>query len=171
MANMSADNLKQNLSNPAKTYLWEVVFSNPIGGGDAEALELRCQSTSVPGRGVGEILVPYKNTPGIKYPGKPTVPHTWACVFIEGTDGKIFEALNAWNQAINDIRTGIGGADPLIKADIYLRLLDPPGTVFQKIKLVGCYIQDIPDTPVAYEDEANIMYSVTFSYDYWEKIG
>jgi len=170
MSKMSADNLKYNLTNPAKTYLWEVTFSSPIGGGDAEVLELRCQSTVIPGRGVGEILVPYKNTPGIKYPGKPMVPHTWTCTFIEGTDRKVFDALNAWNQAIVDLRTGVGGLALNIKTDIYLRLLDPPGSVFQKIKLIGCYIQDVPDVPLAYEDEANIMYTCTFSYDYWELV-
>ncbi len=170
MSNMSADNLKNNLSNPAKTYLWEVLFTSPIGGGDSEALELRCQSTVIPGRAVGEILVPFKNTPGVKYPGKPTLSHTWTAIFIEGTDGKVFDALQAWNEAIVSMKTGVGGLDPSIKTDIYIRLLDPPGNVYLSIRLVGCYLQLVDEVPVAYEDEGNIMYSGTFSYDYWEKV-
>lgn len=169
MAKMSADNLKNNLSNPAKAYLWEVLFANPIGGGDAEVLELRCQTTIIPGRSVGEILVPFKATAGVKYPGKLTMTHVWTATFIEGTDGKVFDALHAWNQAIVDARTGMGGPDPLIKSDIYLHLIDPQGVVYKRIKLVGCYIQSVDDTPVAYETEGNIMYSTSFSYDYWEE--
>ncbi len=168
MSLMSADNLRNNLSNPARTYLWEVMFTNPIGGGDTEILELRCQSAVIPGRAVGEILIPFKNTPGIKYPGKPTLSHTWTAMFVEGTDGKVFDALQAWSEAINSLKTGVGGLDPTIKTDIYLRLIDPPGNVYKCIKLVGCYLQNVDEVPVAYEDESIIMYSGTFSYDYWE---
>ena len=50
MAKMGSDNLKQNLTNLAKAFLWDAMFVNPIGGGDSEALNVRCQSTSQPGR-------------------------------------------------------------------------------------------------------------------------
>lgn len=170
MGNMGADSLKQNLSNPARTYLWEVMFSNPIGGGDRDVLMLRCQTANIPGRSVGEILVPFKQSAGIKFPGKLTVSHTWACTFIEGTDKKVFDALYAWDQAVIHDKLNIGGPDTAIKSDIYLRLLDTKGSVCLKIKLVGCYPQARDDVPVAYEDEDTIKYPVTFSYDYWEEV-
>lgn len=169
MANMSADNLKNNLSDLAKTYLWEVIIVNPVGGGDAETLELRCQSAVIPGRSVGEILVPFKATAGIKYPGKLTMSHAFPVTFVEGLDKKVFDALHAWNQAIVNDRLGTGGPDSTIKTNIHLRLLNPQGTVFAKIKLVGCYVQAIDDVPLAYEAEGNVVYNVTFSYDYWEE--
>jgi len=167
MSNMSADNLKNNISNPAKTFLWDVVIPNPIGGGDAESLEVRCQSTVIPGRSVGEILVPYKGTAGIKFPGKLTMSHSWVAVFIEGIDKKVFDTIYAWKQTVVNARTGVGGPDADIKSDIYLRLLDQQGNVFMKLKLVGCYPQAVDDVPIAYDDEANVMYNVTWSYDYW----
>jgi len=169
MAKMSAEDFKNNLNNPARLYLWDVMFTNPIGGGDADALELRCQTTNIPGRSVGEILVPFKATAGIKYPGKLTMSHSWPATFVESTDKKIFTALHAWNQAIMDARTGLGRPDILIKANIYLRLMDTAGTIYQKIRLVGCYVQEVADTPVAYENEGVIMYAATFSYDYWDE--
>jgi len=169
MSNMGVDSLKNNLSNPARTYLWEVMFSNPIGGGDADALMLRCQTTNIPGRSLGEILVPFKQSAGIKFPGKYTVTHTWACSFIEGVDAKVFNAVYAWKQAIVHDKLNVGGPDVIIKANIYLRLLDTKGSVYQKIKMVGCYPQELEEVPLAYEDEKVIMYPVTFSFDHWEK--
>jgi len=169
MSNMGADSLKNNLSNPARTYLWEVMFSNPVGGGDADALMLRCQTANIPGRSLGEILVPFKQSAGIKFPGKYTVSHTWACTFIEGTDKKIFDALYAWKQAIVHDKLNVGGPDTVIKANIYLRLLDTKGSVYLKIKLVGCYPQEVDEVPLAYEDEDSIKYPATFSFDHWEK--
>jgi len=170
MGNMSVDNLKNNLTNPARLYLWEVLFTNPIGGGDAESLELRCQTTSIPGRSVGEILVPFKATAGLKFPGKLTMSHTWPATFVESIDKKVFDALQAWDQAIVDARTGVGGLDVAIKSNIYLRLQDAAGNVYLKIKLVGCYVQAVDEVPLAFETEGVIMYSVTFSYDYWEDV-
>jgi len=167
MSNMGADSLKNNLSNPARVYLWEVVFSNPIGGGDAEALMLRCQTTAIPGRSVGEILIPFKQSAGVKFPGKLTMSHTWAATFIEGTDKKVFEALHAWEQAIVHDRLNTGLPDVAIKANIYLRLLDSQGDPHLSIKLVGCYPQETAEVPLTYEDEDTVKYPATFSYDYW----
>lgn len=169
MAKMSAEDFKNNLNNPARLYLWEVMFTNPIGGGDAEALELRCQTTAIPGRSVGEILIPFKATAGVKVPGKLSMSHSWPTTFVESTDKKVFAALQAWNQTIINARTGIGGPDTLIKANIYLRLLDAAGTVYQKIRMVGCYPQNVADTPLSFETEGVVMYSVGFSYDFWDE--
>lgn len=129
MADMSSDVLKNNLTNPAKTYLWEMMFTNPVGGGDSNVMDLRCQTTTIPGRSHGEIIIPFKGTPGIKFPGKLTMDHNLAMTFIEGTDRKVFDALHGWSEAITSARTGIGGPDVAIKSDIYLRMLDMQGKI------------------------------------------
>jgi len=130
-------------------------------------LEVRAQSTIIPGRSFGDILVPYKGGPGIRFPGKLTMSHDWTAVFVEGIDQEVFNAIYSWKQTIQNARTGIGSLDSLIKADIYLRLLDSQETVTRKIKLVGCYPKAVDDVPLAYDTEAMIMYSTTWSYDYW----
>jgi len=169
MTGMSSENLKNDISNPAKTYLWDVAFANLIGGGNRDHLEVRAQSTAIPGRSFGEILVPFMGTPGIKFPGKLTMTHSWPAVFIEGNDREVWKALYAWSQAIQNVRTGLGGPDSLIKADVYLRLKDQQGNVTNKLRLAGCYPQAVDEVPLAFEDESSIFYNATFSYDYWEE--
>jgi hypothetical protein len=170
MADMSADVLKNNLTNPAKTYLWEMLFTNPIGGGDSDVMDLRCQTTVIPGRGHGQITVPFKGTPGIVFPGKLTMSHTWTMTFIEGTDRKVFDALHGWQEAITGARTGVGGPDVAIKADVYLRCLSMQGEVWMTIKAIGMFVQNVDDVPLNYEDDTSIYFNATFSFDRWELV-
>jgi hypothetical protein len=170
MTKMNADNLKNNLTNLAREYLWEVDFVSPIGGGDAEALNARCQSTAIPGSSFGSILIPFKASPGIKFPGKLNMPHAWTCTFVEGADKKVFEAIHEWKQLVIHDRLNVGSPDVAIKSDVYLRLLDIQGNTTGRYKIVGCYPELVDDTPLAYDREGPIVFTVTFSYDRWEKV-
>jgi hypothetical protein len=171
MADMSADVLKNNLTNPAKAFLWSVVFPGLVGGGDAEALETRCQSTGIPGRSVGAIVIPYKGTPGIVFPGKLNLDHTWSTTFVESAaDRKTFDALYAWHQSIQNVQTGLGGPDNTLKRNLYLKCEDQEGNVWLTIKLTGCYPQDVGAVALSYASQEQITFPVRWAYDRWEKV-
>lgn len=167
MAKMSVDSLRNNLTNPARAYLWEVIFPTPLKG-DAETFLLRAQTTTFPERSFGSILIPYKQSAGIKYPGKLTYPHTWDLTFVEGEDRKILQSFYDWcNEVIND-RTNTGSV--VVKTDIYLHLLNTDGDVSMKVKLMGCYPERMSDVSLGYDTEAPMMFTITFSYDHWELV-
>lgn len=166
MADMSINSLKANLTNPAREYLWEVIFSNPKGG-DTETLLLRCQSTTIPGRSIGTIPVAYKGTGGVVYAGKLKFSHTWDCTFIEGEDRLMWNAFYDWAKSIIDEQTGMGSIS--IKTDIHLRLLNTDGTAPLSIVLVGCFLSDQKDIAISYASEKEMTISTTWSYDYWTK--
>ena len=169
MASMGADVFKNNLNNPAKLWLWEVMFTSPVGGGEADILDTRCRSAGLPGRSVEQIHLPYKGTAGLVYPGKLTMSHSWNTSFIESTDKKTFDALYGWHQAIIDARTGVGGLDPSIKSNIYFKCLDQPGDTWLTIKLFGCYPADIAAVSMSYADSGELVFPVVWAYDYWEE--
>lgn len=164
MAKMSADSLRNNITNPARSYLWEVLVPTPLQG-DAETYLLRAQTTTMPERSFGEILIPYKQSAGIKFPGKLAYPHTWDITFIEGEDRKILQSFYDWCNDIIDDKTNTGSI--IIKTDLYLHLLDTDGSVALKIKLTGCYPQRMSDVPLDYSAEDPIKFTITFSYDKW----
>lgn len=167
MVDMSVDSLKNNLTNPARSYLWEVLFANPIGG-DTDTFLIRCRSTSIPGRSVGKIHLAYKQTAGVEYPGKLTYDHAWPCSFVEGEDRAMFDALYDWAQAVVNDKTGLGQA--VLKVDLYLNLLNTDGTTPMKIKIVGAYLESMESVGIAQESENEIVYPAVWSYDRWEKI-
>lgn len=166
MSEMGVNSLKNNLNNPARTYLWEVMLANPLAG-ETDTLLLRCRSSNIPGVSVGAILLPFKQTGGVKYPGKKTYSHTWACTFVEGEDRKMWDTFYEQAQAIIDDESGLGAFN--IKRDIYLHLINTDGTVSKKIKLVGAYVESQDDVALSYDDEGVINISITFSYDYWTR--
>jgi len=168
MAYMSVDSLKANLTNPARTYLWEIIIPALPAGGSTEDILTRCQSTAIPGRSVGTIAIPFKQSAGLIFHGKLTYDHTWECTFVEGEDKKIHDAIYAWNQYIIDDVTNVGMGDTEIKTDIYLTLLTTKAETYRKIRLVGCFPSAVAAVDMSYDDENIVRYTVTFSFDKWE---
>jgi hypothetical protein len=167
MANMGTDSLKSNLTNPARTYLWEVVIPVPIGGGDSTTLTLRARSASIPARENDPIEIPYKQTAGFVVAGKLKYTHSWAVDFMEGEDKKVFDALRQWQQNIVNDEFGVGVGDPLYKADVYLTALTTAGEIWLKIRLKSAWIQSVGAVNLTQEANTLIIYPVTFAFDSW----
>jgi len=170
MPDMSINSLSNDLGEAARTYLWEVVIPRPIGGGNSKMLTLRCQSSQIPGRGVGSILIPYKQTAGMKVPGKLTYDHSIDLSFVEGEDRAVFLALYDWCNSIISDRTGVAGSTSSIKTDIYMNLMNTDGSIPLSIRLVGGYLETLSSTPMNYNDEGNVFFSSVWSYDSWHKV-
>lgn len=169
MGNFSADLLKNTLDNPARTYLWDVLIPKPVGGGDRDALQTRCQSVTFPGRSVGIIKVPYKQSAGIQLPGKLVYPHLWKAEFVENADGKIFDALYNWAQSLVHDITNVGVGDAFTKTDIYLSLSDVAAAEWRRIQMKGVFFSEVGDVDLSYDSEGIIKFVATFAYDSWVK--
>jgi hypothetical protein len=166
---MSAEALKNELTNPARPYLWEVVIPDPPSG-TIDLWRLRCQTAAQPGRSFGSFLIPFKATGGIKYNGKLTYSHTLEMTFIENEDRETFEALYEWCQDIVHDSEGIGSGDAEIKRDIYITLLNTAGAINKTIKLIGCWPENVADNPLVSEEGTGGMpFTVTMAYDRWER--
>jgi len=170
MAKMSVDNLKANLTNPARTYLWDVVIPNPVGGGDGDTLMLRAQSSSIPGRGQGSIAVPYKQSAGVQFHGKLAYSHTWDVTFVEGEDRRVFDSLYAWLQNVVHDADNVGAGDTGVKTDILFQLITTKGEEWMRLKLVGCYPMQISGVEMSYNSEDVIKFTLTWSYDSWVRV-
>lgn len=172
MARLNVDNLKADLTNPARVYLWEVIIPNVIGGGaDTDVLLLRAQSASIPGRSVGAIDVPFKQTGGIRYAGKLAYTHTWELQFIEGEDRKIFDAFYNWKQQVVHDRDGVSVGDENYITDVYLSLIQTRDSEWNRIKLINCYPQEVGQVGLAYNDEGAVIFPVTMAFTRWEFAG
>jgi len=168
--NISSDTLKNNLTNLARTFMWEIIIPSPAGSGNTTLWQVRAQSSSIPGRSVGNIHVPYMGTGGINFPGKLTYTHVFPCTFIESEDRAIHTAIYSWLQSQNNDFDGTGAGDDQVKTDVYLNLLNVKGNITESIRLIGSFIASLGEVTVNYEGEGGIIYPVEFRYDRWEAV-
>ena len=167
MAKMSADSLRNEITNPARTYLWEVIMPNPLAG-DADTWLLRAQTAEVPERAFGKIHLDYKQSAGIDFPGKLQYTHEWPVTFVEGEDRKILQDVyDAMNNIIDD-RTNLGQVS--YKRDIYMNLLNQDGTIAKKIKFVGTFPLRLANVNMDYASDEPVRFTVTFNFDRWELV-
>jgi len=172
MANdRSVEALRNNLQTPARAYVWRMLIPNPIGGGDIEALRIRCESSVMPGDSHGIIHLDYMGTGGIDVPGRQRYSHTLVLVFREGEDSRVFDSIRAWRDKITDPKEGIGSPDPSVKTDIYLEALTLENNVWKTIKLIGVWPASVADVALTWNSDEVIKFSVTFQYDYWISVG
>jgi hypothetical protein len=170
MSQMRLDALKQNLTSPQRGYLWEFEIPSPRGIGDSDVWILRAQSMTEPGRSFAVIDIPFKGTGGIRVPGKETYSHEITVTLLESEDAKTYEAIQSWMKLIRDNVNGTGLADPDLKSDSVLTLLNNQGTPVKRIKLVGMYPQNKADVKLDYGTSEAMKYDLTFAYDRWEEM-
>ena len=165
--------LSQNLGTPQRSFLWQVIIPNVIGGGsDTNTLLLRCQSTSMPERSVGAIEIPYQQGPKLQIPGKLEYPHTWDCTFVEGEDAQVMSAFYNWAQMIvNDI-TNVGSPFPDVTTNVLLQMISTDGTtITNEYTLVNAWVQKIGQVTLDYNNQDVIRIPITFRYQTWEITG
>ncbi len=165
VATMSVDSLRNNITDPARGYLWELIIPNPLAG-DTETFLIRARTASMPQRTFGNIHIPFKQTAGVEFPGKITYPHVWAITFIEGSDRQVLHDLYSWMNQIIDDKTGIGVL--VTKVDMYCHLIDTTGATNGKYKMVGCWPEAINEVGLDWDSEAEINIPTSWRYDRWE---
>ncbi len=166
---MSIDKLKKNLTSPARKYMWDVIFTDPLGGGNTEVLMVRARSTSVPTRSFGKIHIPYKQTGGVEFHGKLNYTHSWTVTFVEGEDAAVFkEFYNAAQKIVHD-KLGTGLPESIIKKDVILSLRNTADKEYLRIKLWGTWIENNGEISLDYSSDGEATFTATLSYDYWTK--
>jgi len=162
--------LSANLGTPQRSFLWQVVFPNIIGGGgDTTSLLLRAQTASLPERSQGVITVPFQQGPALQIPGKLTYPHTWDVVFVEGEDSLVMSSFYGWAQQMVNDQTNIAGGDFAdISTTALFQLISADGsTVTSGYTFNSIWVQKIGQVGVDYENQAIIKIPITFQYQSW----
>lgn len=166
MAN-TLDTVRNVLTNPARSYMWEMHIPNLLGGGDSSALTLQCQSTEIPDYSINPIHIDYKQSAGFDVPGKPKFS-PWNTTFIDTEDQVIYKAIYGWQQLINNRDTNTGLGDGQIRKDLYLSLLrTSDNEAYTRFRMVGGYPQSVDKVALAYGTDNLITLSVTWNYIRW----
>lgn len=171
MSIVNADALKNNLGNPGRSNLFNVIIPNPRGGGNSETLKIRCMSASIPRRSFETFNLPYKDTAGVEYAGKIVYDHSWDVTFFEGEDSESFMEFYNWCQLIVDDYAGTGVDDAAYKTDMYFQAITRSDKVpYKSIKLIGCFPKEIKSIDFSNDNAKEYKVAVTLSFDRWEVV-
>jgi hypothetical protein len=167
MGQMGVDTLKNNLTNPARIYLWDFEIPAPKGSGSTDVWFIRAQTATIPGKSFEDIDINYKGTGGYRVPGRERFDHNYPVTVIEGEDRLAFTAINSWQNQIRGTN-GVGEPDSALKTDAIITLNDNKESAWLRIKLVGIYPKEVGNVDLTYDNSGNVKFNVVFSYDRWE---
>ena len=158
--------------------MWELIVPtagvmNDSGVVDDD-LVIRCRSVSIPGRSTEVITSEFM---GMKqyFPSKPIFDGTVDVTYEETEDQPIKKALTEWQQKIYSTDTGVQTVPFIDKRlqskTLTLIMYDGKGdSLDRKIQFINAWPQNVPSVALSYAGSEQVIYSVTFQYDFWKLV-
>ena len=155
----------------ARANQYRVTFNTP--GAIATGLDVRrtsflIKTAALPGRTLGEITVPFRGR--TLYVAGDTEFETWETTVINDTDFMVRNAMERWQNGINDLVTNTGLSNTAdYQADLIVEQLDRDDTVLKSYILRGCFPQVVAPIELGFETTNAIEeFGVTWRYHHFE---
>ena len=160
----NVSDFRANTRDLARQYQFQVaiIFPSDVGG-TADAVNILAQSSTIPGREVEALDVPfmgaqYKLAAGVTYPD-------WEVSFRIDDNYDVYKKFRAWSELIKGTQTNIASFPAQYKTDPELYQLDGAGNKLTKITLKGAFPTTIGDVDLDMAANDIQLLSVTFAYD------
>ena len=170
MANI--DDFKANLiGGGARANQFRVTITPPAGiaiGLDVRRTSFLVTAAAIPAIEMNFFEVPFRGRV-INYPGDRPAPADWTTTFYNDTDFMIRNAMERWQNAINDLDSGRGVNNTLdYCADLTVSQLDRDDVVIKVYKFVNAWPQAIAAIDLSSASATEIeSFAVTFRYQHF----
>ena len=137
-------------------------------GGEIEDLAFLCRATTIPAMNVGVVEVPFR---GRKiYIGGDRTFDTWSITVLNDTNFKIRNAMERWQNGINNMSDNEGLTNPVdYQVDCFVDHLDRNGNTIKSYTLRGLFPTGISAIDLNYDEQAAVEeFTVEFRYQYFE---
>ena len=172
----SIDDFKANLiGGGARANQFRVTITPPPGiaiGLDVRRTSFLCTATNMPGMTLGEIPVPFRGR-NIYVSGDRPEFEVWTTNFYNDTDFMIRNAMEGWNNGINDMRTNLGVTTPAdYQADLFVEQLDRDETVLKTYIFKSAYPLTVASIDLSSATAGELeTFDVTWRYQHFEASG
>ena len=174
MANI--DDFKANLiGGGARANQFRVTITEPPGIGinlDVRRTSFLVQSAQLPAMTLGEVEVPFRGRV-IYVAGDRAFEGTWNTTVINDTDFMIRNAMENWNNGINDLKTNTGVTTPSdYQTDLLVEQLDRDNAILKSYVFRSAYPLSVGsiDLNVATDNELE-TFEIQFRYQHFEASG
>ena len=174
MANI--DDFKANLiGGGARANQFRVTITPPPGiaiGLDVRRTSFLVKASNMPASTLNEIPVPFRGRT-IYVSGDRAAPEEWTTTFYNDTDFMIRNAMERWNNGINDFanNTGVTAAADY-QTDLFVEQLDRDDTVLKSYIFRSAYPTGIAAIDLTSEEAGALeTFEVTWRYQHFEPSG
>ena len=174
MANI--DDFKANLiGGGARANQFRVTITPPPGiaiGLDVRRSSFLVTASILPASTLGEIAVPFRGR-NIYVTGDRPEPETWSTTFYNDTDFMIRNAMERWQNGINDFADNTGVIAPAdFQTDLQIEQLDRDDTILKSYILRNCFPTSIGNIELSSaQADAIETFDVTWKYTHLEASG
>ena len=174
MANI--DDFKANLiGGGARANQFRVTITPPAGiaiGLDVRRASFLVTAAQLPASTLGEIAVPFRGR-NIYVSGDRAAPETWDITVYNDTDFMIRNAMERWQNGINDFADNTGVTSPAdFQTDLLVEQLDRDDTILKSYILRNCFPSSIAAIPLSNaQADAIETFDVTWKYTHFEASG
>ena len=174
MANI--DDFKANLiGGGARANQFRVTVTPPPGiaiGLDVRRSSFLVTAAQLPASTLGEIAVPFRGR-NIYVSGDRAAPDTWDATFYNDTDFMIRNAMERWQNGINDFADNTGVIAPAdFQTDLQIEQLDRDDTILKSYILRNCFPTSIGAIELSSaQADAIETFDVTWKYTHLEASG
>ena len=174
MANI--DDFKANLiGGGARANQFRVTITPPAGiaiGLDVRRMSFLVTAAQLPASTLGEIAVPFRGR-NIYVSGDRAAPETWDVTFYNDTDFMIRNAMELWQNGINDYANNTGVTNPSdYQTDLFVEQLDADDTVLKSYIFRNSYPLTIGVIELSSAEAGEIeTFPITWRYQHFEPSG
>ena len=174
MANI--DDFKANLiGGGARANQFRVTITPPPGiaiGLDVRRTSFLVKASNMPASTLGEIPVPFRGRT-IYVSGDRPAPDEWTTTFYNDTDFMIRNAMERWNNGINDFANNTGVTSPAdYQTDLFVEQLDADDSVLKTYIFRSAYPRVIAAIDLTSEEAGALEeFEVTWRYQHFEASG
>ena len=174
MANI--DDFKANLiGGGARANQFRVTITPPSGiaiGLDVRRTSFLCTASNLPASTLGDIAVPFRGR-NIYVSGDRPAPETWTTTFYNDTDFMIRNAMERWQNGINDYANNTGVTAPSdYQTDIFVEQLDRDDTTLKTYIFRACYPLTVAAIELSSAEATELeTFEVTWRYQHFEPSG
>ena len=174
MANI--DDFKANLiGGGARANQFRVTITPPSGiaiGLDTRRTSFLVTGSNLPASTLGEIAVPFRGR-NIYVSGDRPAPDAWTTTFYNDTDFMIRNAMERWQNGINDYANNTGVTSPAdYQTDLFVEQLDRDDTVLKTYIFRNAYPLTIGEIALSSAEAGELeTFDVTWRYQHFEPSG
>jgi hypothetical protein len=170
------DDFKANLiGGGARANQFRITITPPPGiaiGLDVRRTSFLVSAAAIPSIEMAFIGVPFRGR-NIQYPGDRADPADWTVTFYNDTDFMIRNAMERWQNGINDFANNTGVIAPAdFQTDLQVEQLDRDDTILKTYILRNCFPVSIAEITLDMSStDAIETFGVTWKYTHLEASG